>query len=299
MIVPAPARTSYLIRGLQGPGGHAGSIRRAPARTSRILRSLRGLGQGCVASCPDYNTCSAQMVSAISPTDFNPADVAAHQAQVDAFNNWYTSDPSSPHNCTPQGTSTPTGPAPEPVYASVSNPAPAPAPTYASQQTTAVPVPTYANASVVFSPSRGGGVLYPGDTWTISIQNAHPNAQVSVAGGVNGASANTVMGTTNSSGSWSTSGTIDSTQIGSWYEAWSVGGASIGSFSFSVQATPAAPSPATPTPAPAAAPAISTPVPTVASANWFTESMIDGIPNWGLVAGAAVAVLLFAMGGKR
>jgi hypothetical protein len=40
-------------------------------------------------------------------------------------------------------------------------------------------------------------------------------------------------------------------------------------------------------------------VPTVASANWFTESMIDGIPNWGLVAGAAVAVLLFAIGGKR
>jgi hypothetical protein len=251
------------------------------------------------------------MVSSISPTDFNPADVAAHMAQVNAFNDWYVSDPNSPHNCTAQGISTPTGPAPEPVYASVPAPAAAPAPTPAPAPTVmttlvqpATPpppvysAPTYPNASVAFAPSRAGGVLYPGDTWTITIRNAQPNAKVSVVGGVNGATANTPMGTTDSSGSWSTSGAIDSTQIGSWYETWNVGGANVGSFSFSVQATPAAPSPATPTPAPAAAPAISTPAPTVASSNWFTDSMIDGIPNWGLVA-AAVAVAVFALGGKH
>jgi hypothetical protein len=33
--------------------------------------------------------------------------------------------------------------------------------------------------------------------------------------------------------------------------------------------------------------------------NWFTDSMIGGIPNWALLAAAAVAVFAFSSGGKR
>jgi hypothetical protein len=36
----------------------------------------------------------------------------------------------------------------------------------------------------------------------------------------------------------------------------------------------------------------------VSTGNWFTDSMFDGIPNWGLVAAAAAVALLF-MGGSH
>jgi hypothetical protein len=33
--------------------------------------------------------------------------------------------------------------------------------------------------------------------------------------------------------------------------------------------------------------------------NWLTDSMFGGIPNWGLLAAAAVAVFAFSSGGRR
>ena len=150
--------------------------------------------------------------------------------------------------------------------------------------------------SLTFSTPRSGGVLYPGDVWTIKISGATPNSPVAVTG--NGSAATygtnitTPMGTTDSSGNWALSGSIDSSQIGQWYENWSVGGQSVGSFSFTVQATPAGSSSGSSS-------SSSSGSSTSVSASWFTDdSLISGVPNWTLIA-AAAAVAVFAFGGKR
>jgi hypothetical protein len=145
--------------------------------------------------------------------------------------------------------------------------------------------------SLTFSTPRSGGVLYPGDAWTIKISGATPNSPVAVTG--NGSAATygtnitTPMGTTDSSGNWALSGSIDSTQIGQWYENWSVGGQSVGSFTFTVQA------------APSGSEATGGTTSVSSTGNWLTDSMFGGIPNWGLLAGAAVAAFAFSSGGKR
>jgi hypothetical protein len=145
--------------------------------------------------------------------------------------------------------------------------------------------------SLTFSTPRSGGVLYPGDAWTIKISGATPNSPVAVTG--NGSAATygtnitTPMGTTDSSGNWALSGSIDSTQIGQWYENWSVGGQSVGSFSFTVQA------------APSGSQTTGGTASVSSTGNWLTDSMIGGIPNWGLLAAAGVAVFAFSSGGKR
>lgn len=157
---------------------------------------------------------------------------------------------------------------------------------------------TYPNASVTFSTPRSGSVLYPGDAWTIRIQNAAPNAAVTVSGSDPGGNySNTQMGTTDSSGNWALSGSIDSTQIGNWSETWSVGGQDVGSFSFTVQAAPAAATTSAATP-PAATTSAAI-IPAVTTGSWFTASYFSGIPNWALLAAAAVAVFAFGRGGKR
>ena len=76
-----------------------------------------------------------------------------------------------------------------------------------------------------------------GDRWTIQITGAAPNASVTVTGGQNGASSTATMGTTDSTGSWVYNGTMTAAQVGSWSEAWSVGGTPIQSFTFVVQPT--------------------------------------------------------------
>jgi len=158
---------------------------------------------------------------------------------------------------------------------------------------------TYPNASVTFLTPRGSGPLYPGDAWTIKISGAAPNSPVAVTG--NGSAATygtnitTPMGTTDSSGNWALSGSIDSSQIGQWYENWSVGGQSVGSFSFTVQASPSSTTGTgvqyTASPSPTAVAA--------STGNWLTDSMFGGIPNWGQLAAAAVAVFAFSSGGRR
>jgi hypothetical protein len=97
--------------------------------------------------------------------------------------------------------------------------------------------------TLTFSPSRSGGILYPGDTWTITISGAQPNQSILVTGGVGGAQNKTPTGTTDGSGNFSLSGTIDSTEIGIWNEVWSVNGVTVGSIAFTVAATPPTGSP--------------------------------------------------------
>ena len=74
-----------------------------------------------------------------------------------------------------------------------------------------------------------------GDRWSIQISGAQPNAPVTVTGGQNGASSTATMGTTDSTGSWTYNGAMTAAQVGSWSEAWSVGGTPIQSFTFVVQ----------------------------------------------------------------
>jgi hypothetical protein len=113
---------------------------------------------------------------------------------------------------------------------------------------TSSPASPAGSGTLSFTTSRGGTTLYPGDTWTIRISGAKPNAAISVVGGVNGAMNTTPTGTTDANGNFSLSGTIDSSQVGSWYEGWTVGGSGIGSISFTVVATPQTSTPQTSTP---------------------------------------------------
>jgi hypothetical protein len=101
--------------------------------------------------------------------------------------------------------------------------------------------------SLNFTTSRSGGVLYPGDTWTISIGGARANSPVTSYGNSNGVSYGpTNFGNTDSGGNWSKSGTITNNEIGGWVENWAVGGQNLGLVQFVVRATPPANTPATP-----------------------------------------------------
>lgn len=191
----------------------------------------------------------------------------------------------------------------------------APAPSYYSAPTPQESAPVYAaagsnyNPVVSFASSRGGSgaSLRPGDTWTIQIVNGPPGAAVTVTGGKNGQNAANSMGSTNSQGGWSTSGTITADQVGQWSENWSVGGIPAGGFTFSVQqpaATPV-PSPASapvpvvpqtaPTPPAAGAPQTQ---PAATGAAPAAEFSFSSIPTLGWMAIAGVGAL-FVFGGKR
>jgi hypothetical protein len=150
-----------------------------------------------------------------------------------------------------------------------------------------------------FQSSRGGTSLYVGDTWTVSITGATPNSPVTVVGTANtGPFGTTTMGTTDSAGNFSKSGTLGTGDVGNWGEQWSVGGLPSGTVSFSVQPiSVAAPSGgATPLPTSGTTPPVLTPVVT-APAGTTAGFDFSTIPWWGWAAGAGVA--LFAFGGKR
>jgi hypothetical protein len=86
------------------------------------------------------------------------------------------------------------------------------------------------NPVVSFNPSRSGGVLQPGDTWTVSITGGSPNTVVSVTN--NGKSG--TVGKTDANGNFTLAGSVLANQVGSYTESWFVGGTPAGTFSFSV-----------------------------------------------------------------
>lgn len=91
-------------------------------------------------------------------------------------------------------------------------------------------------ASVTFQTSTGNtGTLKPGDTWRITAHGA-ANSPVVVTGGQNGQSITTQMGSTDGAGNWTATGSIETSQIGSWNQAWKVGGANAGTIAFNVVA---------------------------------------------------------------
>ena len=168
----------------------------------------------------------------------------------------------------------------------------------AAAQTPVAQTQQSGGGTLTFSTPRSNGVLYPGDAWTITIKGATPNAPVAVTGNSSpasfGTNVTTPMGTTDGSGNWALSGSIDSSQIGKWFEDWSVGGHSVGSFSFRVAQAPAG-ADAGSAPAGSGAPSGSA---SVLDTSWFTSSMISGIPNWALLAAGGLVAFL-AFGGNR
>lgn len=149
--------------------------------------------------------------------------------------------------------------------------------------------------SVTFSSSRGGSILYPGDTWTVKITGASPNLPVTVSGSMpSGSFTNTPMGSTDGSGSFTKSGTIAADQVGAWSESWAVGGAASGSYTFTVRL--AAGSPAG---SPAAAPSAGLPAGSPAGAPAVGGFSFDSIPWWGWALAAGVGVVVLGGRGGR
>jgi hypothetical protein len=85
--------------------------------------------------------------------------------------------------------------------------------------------------------SRGGGVAFqPGDSWTITISGAAPSTPVTAYGvHPDGSTGTNTMGSTDTTGKFTLSGTFSSSDLGTWDETWYVGGASVGEFKFVVQ----------------------------------------------------------------
>ena len=355
MILPAPARTLYLVRGLQGLGGRPGSVRLAPKRTLRMLRSLRGLGDtlctptNCAGPYEvavynyDYwltqasgrgvvDTQPGSQTETVDVTQVQQAEAAQSGASGITYDQLVAaagveqcaqySDIAVGWACTQRNI-----PKLDAIAAIQANahgqvtqanldaliaqfggtlaytpqpqtPGAAPPPTAPPQQ----PPAAVRGGTLSFAPSRGGGVLQPGDTWTITIQGATPNSPVVVQGGKNGANDRTPMGSTGGNGNWSLSGTITADSIGSWAESWYVGSALSGSFSFQVVATIGASGGASSGPGSTAATGGAVPgtvaALTAAIPSWFTSTSIDGIPNWVLALGAA-GLGWFFFGRKR
>ena len=120
-----------------------------------------------------------------------------------------------------------TAPAPVPSILVVSPSAPTP---YIPPP----PAPVY-NPTFSYQLSRPGTTLYPGDTWSISITGAKPGSTVAMMLSQNGGNAaNNMMGSVNSGGSFSYTGSVSNGMDGQWTQLWFVNGSMIGSMGFTV-----------------------------------------------------------------
>jgi hypothetical protein len=146
--------------------------------------------------------------------------------------------------------------------------------------------------------SGNNSKLTVGDRWQIQITGAARNAPVSVKGGQNGAQDTTPMGSSDSSGNWTSNGQITADQIGSWTEAWTVGGQPVGNFAFTV--VPASGSPGSGSGSPGTGSG-SGQIVSGSFMDLLSKSTTIGgtsIPDWALVGGALVAAYFLFMRGK-
>jgi hypothetical protein len=81
------------------------------------------------------------------------------------------------------------------------------------------------------------GRFYVGDSWRITITGP-AGAALKVTGGKDGGSATEVAGSIPSSGTWVKTGAPTNAEIGSWVQSWSVGGQTVATLRFVVQAKP-------------------------------------------------------------
>ena len=147
-------------------------------------------------------------------------------------------------------------------------------------------------SSLVFTNLTSGNaaVLKVGDRWQIVITGAARNAPVSVTGGQNGAHDTTPMGSTDSNGAWKSNGQITADQVGSWVEAWTVGGQPVGTFSFTVPGGTSGSASTSPTGESV----------TGSFTDFLNKSVTVGgssIPDWALI-GAGLVVVFLMMRGK-
>src|ERR1035437_5991510 len=154
---------------------------------------------------------------------------------------------------------------------------------------------------LTFTPSRTGGYLYPGDTWTISIAGASPNKPVTSSGQIpSGYYNGTALGTTDASGNFNKSGTIGNGDLGSWLEGWYVDGVSVGNLGFTVLTTPAVTQKSTDT--------VATPVQhitqtqvghfTFTTSRGFISVMYPG-DTWNIKIGGASPIVHVTMNGHK
>ena len=125
------------------------------------------------------------------------------------------------------------------------------------------------------------------------------NAPVSVKGGQNGAQDTTPMGSTDSSGNWTSNGQITAAQVGSWTESWTVGGQPVGNFAFTV--VPASGAPGTGGSTSSSTPATGQTSTGSSFMDLLNKSTTIGgtsIPDWALIGAALVAGYFLLMRGK-
>lgn len=151
--------------------------------------------------------------------------------------------------------------------------------------------------SLSFSNTTTGNrsVLRVGDAWTLSVTGA-PNSDVLAIGGPGGRRDQTVMGRTNSSGVWTTSGRMSAAEIGDWSQEYLVGGRSAGSINFEVVAVSSSRPPA------------DTSTSTTDGDKTVVDKIVDevqketeggfSVPSWVWLAGGA-GVLFFMMKGNK
>jgi len=137
-----------------------------------------------------------------------------------------------------------------------------------------------------------------GDTWTMQISGATPNSPVSISASQNGTALGTTpFGNTDANGNWSLSGTFDSTTIGSWVETVMIGGASVGTVSFTISQAVATSSTNTQNPTQSSTNTTnsSTSTPTLPFyEDWGGISIMGfNVPIMLLVGGAAVLLFMF------
>lgn len=94
---------------------------------------------------------------------------------------------------------------------------------------------TYASLLNLSRP--GSASFYPGEAWQVTVSGA-PNAPVWRTSGRPGATSQQQMGTTDATGMFTSSGVLDSAQMGQWMETWSVAGVSAPTLSYQVGAAP-------------------------------------------------------------
>jgi hypothetical protein len=150
--------------------------------------------------------------------------------------------------------------------------------------------------NVAFTTSRGGNALQVGDTWLVAITGASPNSPVTVSGSMpGGAFSGTPKGSTDANGNFSVAGSVDSSQIGAWSETWSVGGATSGSFAFTV----VPPSLVATTGAPASGGTPASAGAVASSGTAVTSVTASSIPWWVWLVAAGGAVFMFGGKGGR
>lgn len=138
------------------------------------------------------------------------------------------------------------------------------------------------NPIINFQASRGGKLFQVGDNWKVVISSAKPGAKVTIDG--------SPLGVVDGSGNFSLSGTFDNSVIGNWNEKWSLDGMVVGTWDFVVVAKANNDSGGGST--------ILNTILGDSGSNWFTETMLGGVPNWALVAGGLVGVVMM-FGGRR